>query len=224
MRARRCKRLQMSEPADWAEETEARLLNAMIAHAPRQGWSHRAIAAAARDIGLAVAEAELLTPHGPRDLAALMARHHDRRALETLSQLDPRSLKVRERIRLGVLARCDVAIEDEPATRRWMGFLVLPPNVPLALRLTWASADTIWRWAGDVATDENHYSKRALLAEILISTLAIRLATGGSDAATHLDARIEAVMSFERWKSGLRPSEVVDGLAGRLGRLRYGSA
>ena len=214
----------MSEPVDWAEETEARLLNAMIVHAPRQGWTQLAIVAAARDIGLTAAEAELLAPNGPRDLAALMARHHDQRAMEALSHLDPASLKIRERIRLGVLARCDAAVDDEPATRRWMGFLALPTNVPLAMRLTWASADAIWRWAGDVATDENHYSKRALLAEILISTLAIRLATGGADAATHLDARIEAVMAFERWKAGLKPSQIVSGLAARLGRLRYGSA
>jgi ubiquinone biosynthesis protein COQ9 len=214
----------MSEPADWAEETEARLLDAMIVHAPRLGWTRLALEAGAREIRLTAAEAELLAPHGPRDLAALMARHHDRRALEALSHLDPASLKIRERVRLGVLARCDVAMEDEPATRRWMGFLALPPNVPLAVRLTWASSDTIWRWAGDVATDENHYSKRALLGEILISTLAIRLASGGREAATHLDARIEAVMAFERWKAGLRASEIVGGLAARLGRLRYGSA
>ncbi len=214
----------MSEPVGWAEQTEARLLDAMIAHAPSLGWSRPAVAAAATEIGLSTAEAELLAPHGPRDLAALMARRHDERALERLSLVDPASVKIRERIRLGVLARCDAAMEDEPATRRWMGFLALPPNVPLALRLTWASADAIWRWAGDVATDENHYSKRVLLAEILISTLAIRSATGGGDAATHLDARIEAVMAFERWKAGRRPSKIVDGLAVRLGRLRYGSA
>ena len=214
----------MSEPVAWAEETEARLLNAMIMHAPHQGWTHLAIAAAARDIGLSMAEAELLAPHGPRDLAAILAQHHDRRALVALSSIDPLSLKIRERIRVGVLARCDAAVEDEPATRRWMGFLALPPNISLALRLTWGSADAIWRWAGDVATDENHYSKRVLVGEILISTLAIRVATGGSDAATHLDGRIGAVMAFEKWKAGLKPSDIMNGLAGRLGRLRYGNA
>jgi ubiquinone biosynthesis protein COQ9 len=214
----------MSEPVAWAEETEARLLKAMIEHAPRQGWTRLAVAAAARDIGLAAAEAELLAPHGPRDLAALIARHHDARALVTLSHFEPESLKVRERIRVAVTARCDVAIDDEPATRRCMGFLALAPNVPLALRLAWASADSIWRWAGDVATDENHYSKRVLLGEILVSTMAIRLASGRADAETHLDGRIGAVMAFERWKAGLRPSEIVNRLAFRLGRLRYGSA
>ena len=214
----------MSKPDAWAEETEARLLSAMILHAPRQGWTCTAVAAAARDIGLTIGEAELLAPHGPRDLAALFARRHDRLARSTLAHLDPQRLKIRERIRMGVLARCDAAMEDEPATRRWMGFLALPPNVPLAMRLAWASADVIWRWAGDVATDENHYSKRALLGEILISTLAIRVATGGADAAAHLDDRIGAVMAFEKWKAGFKPSEVMNGLAARLGRLRYGNA
>jgi ubiquinone biosynthesis protein COQ9 len=212
----------MSESVDWAAETEARLLCAMIARAPNQGWTRLAFSGAARESGLTVADAELLAPNGPRDLAALMARHHDSQAIIALSKYDPSSLKIRERIRVGVSARCDAAMEDGLATRRWMGFLALPPNIPLALRLTWASADVIWRWAGDVATDENHYSKRTLLSEILFSTLAIRLAMGETHAAAHLDSRIGSVMAFERWKAGLRPSRILDGLAARLGHLRYG--
>ena len=209
---------------DWADETEARLLDAALIHAPRLGWTSRLVAAAARDAGLAAAEADLLLPHGPRDLAALLARRHDRRALEALAGLDPATLKVRERIRLGVLARCDGAMEDEAALRRWSGFLSLPANMPLGLRLAWASADALWRWAGDTATDENHYSKRALLAEILISTLAIRLSSGANAATNHLGRRIDAVMAFERWKAGIKPADVAARLARALGRIRYGRA
>ncbi|MEO8925709.1 MAG: COQ9 family protein [Caulobacteraceae bacterium] len=212
----------MSEHPDWAEETEARLLTAALTHAPRLGWTSRLVAAAARDVGLTVAEAELLLPHGPRDLAALLAARHDAHALEALADVDPASLKVRERIRRGVLARCDAAMEDEAAVRRWSGFLVLPPNAALGLRLAWASADGLWRWAGDTATDENHYSKRALLAEILISTLAVRLASGANAAADHLGGRIEAVMAFEKWKAGVKPADVAARLAAALGRMRYG--
>ena len=96
---------------------------------------------------------------------------------------------------------------------------------PLALRLTWESADAIWRWAGDVATDENHYSKRVLLAEILISTLAIQGNNSGeADAATHLDGRIGAVMAFETMEGGAETVRVRQpGWPLRLGRLRYGT-
>ena len=214
----------MSDSTDWADETESRLLTAALTHAPRLGWTSRTVTAAAHDVGLSPAEAELLLPHGPRDLAALLAQRHDRRALEALADLDPASLKVRERIRRGVLARCDGAMDDEAAVRRWAGFLSLPANLPLGLRLAWASADNLWRWAGDTATDENHYSKRALLAEILISTLAIRLAGGANAAADHLAARIDAVMAFERWKAGIKPATAAARFAGMLGRMRYGRA
>jgi ubiquinone biosynthesis protein COQ9 len=212
----------MDDPSLWADETEARLLTAALPHVPAFGWTTRAVAAGARAIGLTTAEAELLLPHGPRDLAALLAARHDRRALEILAAVDPAGLKVRERIRRSVLARCEAAAEDKDAVRRWQGFLALPGNVPLGLRLVWASADTLWRWAGDTATDENHYSKRTLLSEILVTTLAVRLAMGENAAAAHLDGRIEGVMAFERWKAGVKPSNVTLRLAGRLGRLRYG--
>ena len=209
-------------PQDWADEAQTRLLLAALPLVPKLGWTARLMAPAARDASLSLAEAELFLPEGPRDLAALLARRHDARALATLAVVDPLSLKVRERIRAGVLARCQAAMEDGEATRRWCGFLALPMNAPLGLRLAWASADGLWRWAGDTATDENHYSKRVLLAEILISTLAVRLAMGANAAAAHLDSRIEAVMAFEKWKAGIKPAEVAHRVAGVLARIRYG--
>ena len=214
----------MTAANDWIDETEARLLSAALPHAAKLGWSRRLIAAAAKDVALSAAEAELLLPGGPRDLAALLARRHDAAALTALATIDPKTLKVRERIRKAVLARCEAAMADGEAVRRWSGFLALPLNAPLGLRLAWASADSLWRWAGDTATDENHYTKRALLAEILISTLAVRQALGANAASAHLDGRIEAVMRFEKWKGGLKVGDVAARLAATLGRWRYGSA
>lgn len=214
----------MSEDFDWAAATEQKLLDAMLRHVPHLGWTRRAIAAAAKDAGLSLAEAELLVPNGPRDLAALLAQAHDRKAIERLERLGPAPMKIRERIRIGVTTRCDVAMDEESAVRRCAGYLALPPQIPLAIRLSWSSADAIWRWAGDTATDENHYTKRALLAEILASTLAIRLSGGANAAGAHLDARIGAVMAFEKWKAGLRPADQAARIANLLGRLRYSKA
>jgi ubiquinone biosynthesis protein COQ9 len=209
---------------DWAEGAEQRMLDAALGLAPALGWSPMLVARAAREAGLSPGEALLVLPNGARDLAALLSRRHDRAGLAALAGTDPRSLKIRERISRAVEARLDAAQADGEAVRRWAGFLALPFNLPLAARLVWESADVIWRWAGDVSVDENHYSKRAILAAILISTLAIRLSGGREAASVYLSARIANVMAFESWKAGLKPADLGREIAGALGRLRYGKA
>jgi len=206
---------------DWADETEQRMLEAALSFAPEMGWGPAMVDRAARRVGLSRAETELLLPNGPRDLAALLSRRHDRLTLERLSLIDPSTLKIREKIARGVETRLAVAFEDEQALRRWTGFLALPSNLPLSFRLVWESADHLWRWAGDVATDENHYSKRAILSGILISTLAVRLSSGPEAASAELSARIDNVMAFEKWKAGIKPAKAMSDFAAAMGKLRY---
>ena len=211
-----------AEAPDWADLAEQRVLDAALLLAPELGWSAPMLGRAAAQAGVSPGEAMLLLPNGPRDLAALLSARHDQAALTALAEIDAKSLKMRDRIRRGVEARLDAAEADHAALERWAGFLALPQNLPLALRLTWESADRIWRWAGDTATDENHYSKRAILSGILITTLAIRLHGGRESASDHLNARIENVMTFEKWKAGIKPAEYARNVAAALGRLRYG--
>jgi ubiquinone biosynthesis protein COQ9 len=205
---------------DWAEDTEQRLLDAALPRVGEYGWSDLLVQAAARQAGLSRPEAELLLPHGPSDLAALLSRRHDQAALAALAEVDPKSLKIRERIRRGALARLDAALADEAATRRWQGFLLLHPF--LGSKLLWESADLIWRWAGDVSTDENHYSKRAILSGILSTCLAVRLTSGAEAASSQLDRSIERVMQYEKLKAQFRGHDWAGDLAGALGRMRFG--
>jgi ubiquinone biosynthesis protein COQ9 len=209
---------------DWADATEQQVLDAALKIVAQEGWTSRLATMAGKACGLSTGETELLLPNGPADLAALLSRRHDARALEALAAVDPKTLKIRERIARGVEARLAAAMADEAAVRRWTGFLALPTHVPLGSRLTWESADVLWRWAGDTATDENHYSKRALLAGILTGALAIRLSSGREAALAFTDRRIANVMTFEKWKATtrLRPSKIIDGVASALGRMRYG--
>ncbi|MBW3559768.1 MAG: COQ9 family protein, partial [Proteobacteria bacterium] len=113
---------------------------------------------------------------------------------------------------------------DGRASRRLAGFLALPPNLFLGTRLLWEAADAIWRWAGDTATDENHYTKRLILSAVLAEVIAVRLTSGREAAQGELAARIDNVMSFEKWKAGLPRLGLGDQLAGALARLRYGAA
>lgn len=211
--------------SDWASETEQALLDQALKIAPVHGWTQRTAKLAGKALGMSPGETELLLPHGPADLVALLSRRHDQRALAALADTHPSNLKIRERIRRAVEARLDAAAQDEPATRRWLGRLALPQNLGLAGKLAWESADVLWRWAGDVATDENHYSKRAILGGILSGAMTIRMASGRKAALEFVDRRIEDVMAYEKWKatSRFRPGDWLAKAAEGLGRARYGS-
>ena len=213
-----------TQDSDWAATTEQRLLDEALKLAPLHGWTHRTALMAGKALGLSAGETELLIPHGPADLAALLSRRHDDRALALLGEVHASNLKIRERIRRAVEARLDAAATDEPALRRWSGYLTLPLNLALGAKLTWDSADVLWRWAGDTATDENHYTKRLLLAGILTGAGAIRASEGRKTALEFVDRRIDNVMAFEKWKAttSFRPSEALARFAERLGRARYG--
>lgn len=206
---------------DWAEETEARVLDEALALAPDLGWSAATIEAAGKRLGLSRGDLELLLPHGPRDLAALLSRRDDATALKALEATEAGALKIRQRIQVAVEARLEAVAAHGEAARRWAGFLSLPQNAPLGLKLAWKSADAIWRWAGDTATDENHYSKRAILSGILLAALPVRLASGEDASREFVVARIDNVMQFEKWKAGLDLGAPGRILAGALGRLRY---
>ena len=211
----------MSETTDWASEAEQRVLTAALPLIAAKGWTRAVALEAGRATGLSAGETELLLPHGAADLAALLSRRQDAEALASLAAVDPSKLKIRERIAQAVEARLDAACVEEAATRRWTGFLALPPNMPLGARLLWESADALWRWAGDVSADENHYSKRALLSAILAAGLAIRLTSGKAAATKHVAARIENVMAFEKWKAGVKPADLMRDVAVALGKIRY---
>ena len=209
----------MTAPDDWALRTEQQVLDEALKLAPTRGWGTATLFAAGKACGLSSGDVDLLMPNGSRDLAALLSRRHDAVALAALP--DPGTLKIRERIRAAVVARLDAAQADREAVRRWAGFLALPTNMPLALRLLWESADVLWRWAGDTATDENHYTKRAILSGILIQVTALDLQLGRVEALAALDARIQNVMDFEKWKAGFKPSDLAKDLAGALAKVRF---
>ncbi|HEY0104063.1 MAG TPA: COQ9 family protein [Brevundimonas sp.] len=208
---------------DWADRMEQAVLDAAVTRAPALGWNSRMVRAACADNGLSLGDEELLFPNGARDLAALLSRRHDDRALAALAGVDAASLKMRERIARAVSARMEAGAADLDATRRCAAFLALPTNADLGLKLAWESADHLWNWAGDTATDWNHYSKRAILSGILIPALTMRWFDGRDAADAFLARRIENVMSFEKWKAGKDFDAPLRRVSEALGRMRYGS-
>ena len=67
----------------------------------------------------------------------------------------------------------------------------------MAGRLAYNTCDTIWRAAGDVSTDFNFYTKRGLLAGVVLSTTLYWLqdsSDGNQATSAFLDRRIQDVL------------------------------
>lgn len=210
------------ESPDWADRMEQAVLDAAVERAGALGWNGRLVRAACEANGLSLGDQELLLPNGGRDLAALLSRRHDARAMQALADVDPATLKIRERIARAVSARLEAAADHE-ASQRCAGFLALPTNTDLGLQLAWETADLLWRWAGDTAMDWNHYSKRTILSGILIPALTMRLFDGREAADAFVARRIENVMAFEKWKAGKDFEAPLRKMTEALSRMRYGA-
>jgi ubiquinone biosynthesis protein COQ9 len=134
-------------------------------------------------------------------------------------------MPIRERIRSLVQYRLDAITGLEEALRRALAIMAMPQNVASSLKMGWRSADIMWRLAGDVATDYNHYTKRTILAGIYSATLAVFVgdeSEGKADTKAFLDRRIEGIMKFEKAKAKLLKSDrETFSLTRFLGRLRY---
>ncbi|QDM40688.1 COQ9 family protein [Altererythrobacter sp. TH136] len=207
------------------DELRVALAPAIADAAVFDGWTDAALVSAAQMDAVDADVARLAFPGGAMDMIAAWVGSVDLAMAHALPPETLGALKIRERIRALVQARLAAIAGREEALRRALAIMSLPQNAVRAGKLGWASADAMWRLAGDTATDYNHYTKRALLAGIYAATLAVFVddeSEGKTSTGAFLDRRIEGVMQFEKVKAQLlRPSGERFSVARFLGRLRY---
>jgi len=183
------------------------ILLAALAHAPREGFTDKVLAEAGEEVGASKVEIARLFPDGPLSLVEAFSDYADDAMEAALAKKDLSRMKVRTRIKTAVWARIEALRAHKEAARRAGAFLTLPPNAATGMKLLYRSVDRMWRAAGDTSTDFNFYTKRAILAGVYSSTL-MRWFTdqseGEADTQAFLDARIENVMQFEKFKSDMR--------------------
>jgi ubiquinone biosynthesis protein COQ9 len=189
------------------------------------GWTLKAVDSAAKQLGIHPTKARLAMPKSQAGMIDLYIEEVDR-ALE--ARFTPRriaALKIREKVRALVWGRLEIMAPAREAVRRALAILAMPQNLPLALRISWRTADLMWRIAGDNSTDFNHYTKRITLLGVYGSTLLVWLddqSEDWSDTAGFLDRRIDDVMKVEKIKAEWRgSSDQRLSLSRFLGRLRY---
>jgi len=189
------------------------------------GWSKNAGTNAALAQGVKPQVARIAFPGGAMDMIAAWIARIDADMAAALPAERLGNLPIRERIRSLVQFRLDAVAGREEALRRALAIMAMPQNAARTAKLSWSSADRMWRLAGDTAADFNHYTKRATLAALYGATLLAFVADeseGKAETRAFLDRRIAGVMRFEKAKARLlRPREDSFSVTRLLGRLRY---
>ena len=188
------------------------------------GWTRQAVDSAAGQLGVDPVQARLAMPNAQTGMIDVYIQEVDRGLEAWFTPKRLAGMKIREKIRSLIWRRLETMGPAREAVRRALAILSMPQNLPLGLRISWRSADLMWRIAGDTSTDFNHYTKRVTLGAVYGSTLLVWLddqSEGWSDTAAFLDRRIDDVMRFEKFKAEWRGSSDRPNLSRFLGRLRY---
>jgi ubiquinone biosynthesis protein COQ9 len=199
----------MSETPDQAtipgdEALKDAVLKATLKDAAFDGFTQGVLAKAGKEAGVDDTTIARLFPEGPLSLIAYFSTSIDEAMEKKLAATDLGARKIRERIKIAVMTRLWLLEPDKEAARRAAATLTLPMHAPLGTKLMYRTVDAMWRAAGDTATDFNFYTKRAILAGVYGSVLVRWFSDTGEDGSAteaFLDARIENVMQFEKFKA-----------------------
>ena len=214
----------MEDPSP-LEQLRRRLALAVAENAVFDGWTQAAVDSAAAQLGVDPVQARLAMPKSQAGMIDVYIQEVDRALEAYFTPERLKAMKIREKIRSLVWRRLEIMGPSREAVRRALAILAMPQQLPLALRISWRTADRMWRIAGDTSTDFNHYTKRMTLGAVYGSTLLVWLddeSEGWRDTAGFLDRRIDDVMKIEKLKGDWRGSSERRLSPSRFfGRLRY---
>jgi ubiquinone biosynthesis protein COQ9 len=186
---------------------QADVLAAALKHAPFDGFSDKVLEVAGKEAGADKAALARLFPDGPLSLVEAFSQSADDAMDAALAKKKLGELKIRDRIKEAVWARIEALRDHKEAARRAGAFLTLPPHAATGVKLLYRTVDRMWRAVGDTSTDFNFYTKRAILSGVYSATLMRWFTDQSEDEAetrAFLDARIENVMQFEKFKAQVK--------------------
>ncbi len=146
-----------------------------------QDWREDVMVQAATTLG----EPGLYHHYFPKGIEDVIWYYHDilnTQMLEKMDQIPFDALRTTEKVTLLALTRIQLQKQHCQANRKLLKYLAHPTRAPLGTRLVFKMANTIWRRAGDTATDLNYYSKRAILGTVY-STSLVKSLQGAEDKA-----------------------------------------
>ncbi len=175
------------------------VIEAMLDDVCAQGWKWSLVEDAARTLKLQDTAEKTLFPNGLIDVVTHFSDYADRKMIAALDDIPYDALRSKDRVRAALLARYEVLAPHREAVRHALAFWALPTHVVQSQRVLWRTADRIWDWAGDKASDYSRHTKRAMLSSILVGTSMVWITDDSKDimvTQAFLDRRLENAMEI----------------------------
>jgi ubiquinone biosynthesis protein COQ9 len=180
------------------ETIKAAILEQALPDVPFDGWTMQVLERAAQKAGFEAAMVVFVFPAGVKDAVSYLSHWADAQMLKKLKAQKNPPPRVRDKIALAVRTRLEILAPHKEAERLAIAYWMRPLRKWEGVKLVWKSADAIWDWAGDTATDYNRYTKRGLLSGVLTATTLFWISdtsAGSQDSWAFLDRRIDNVLS-----------------------------
>ena len=195
---------------DKAAVTQIRdeIITALLPHVPFDGWAWEAVIAAAEQAGHQEQVARAVFPEQIVSVLDGFADWADRKMLAALPEQPLEEMRIRDRVSAACMLRYEVLQPHKEAMRKSLAFWAIPTRKSRAAKMVWRTADRIWHWAGDTATDYNRYTKRALLSGVIVSTTLAWMNDGQEtlgQTQAFLDRRIENVLQLGKMVGQFKP-------------------
>ena len=166
-------------------------------------WSQALLESISQHCGFDKDYHYLLFPDGIREVVEFFENWQDQKMILQLQEQDQIvQLRIREKIALALQIR----IKNIPKLIhiRNNAYFILPENIFFAMKMAWNSCNLIWYYAGDTATDFNHYSKRGLLVSVYLSSILFYIADESENAVDtdrFIDDSLENIINIAKLKN-----------------------
>jgi ubiquinone biosynthesis protein COQ9 len=149
-----------------------------------------------------------LFPDGIYELKQYFFNDIDKQMLKNINKTKSNNIRIRDKIYNGVIIRLELFTKDKNAIKH---IFVSEASTPIkSFKNLWNTSDLIWKSAGDISTDYNHYTKRLLLSWVYLSTLLCWFndkTKNANETKLFLNRRIDEVLEFGK-KSSIIKSKI----------------
>jgi len=173
------------------------ILKQALTDIPFDGWTMDSFKKAATDTGQDPVVIDAIFPQGIHDTLRCFSHYADALMMQSLHDENIEIIRIRDKIAHGVETRINCLQPYKNCVQEATALLIKPQYMRLGASITWNTADQIWNWAGDTATDYNHYTKRGLLSGVISSTMLYWLqdqSEHSENTRDFLNRRIENVL------------------------------